>query len=66
MDATVKPNYRMNWYNAHKDDAEFMKRMRENKRRYYEKNKDAIKARHLAYYYAVKKANEEIPNPPAI
>jgi hypothetical protein len=40
--------------------------MRENKRRYYEKNKDAIKARHLAYYYAVKKANEETVNPPAI
>ena len=65
MDATIKPNYKMNWYNAHKDDVEFMKRMRENKKRYYEKNKDAIKARHLAYYYAVKKANEETQIPEA-
>ena len=65
MDATIKPNYKMNWYNAHKNDSEFMEKMRENKRRYYEKNKDAIKARHLAYYYAVKKSNDATTNPPA-
>jgi len=58
MDATAnRPNYKMNWYNAHKNEDEFMQRMRENKRRYYEKNKDAIKARHLARYYAVKIMN---------
>ena len=56
---TVKPNYRMNWYNKHKDDKEFMQRMRENKRRYYEKNKEAIKTRHLAYYYEKKALSAE-------
>lgn len=57
MDTTVKPNYKMNWYNAHKNEPEFMQRMRENKRRYYEKNKEAIKTRHLARYYAIKIVN---------
>ena len=65
MDATIKPNYKMNWYNAHKNDAEFMEKMRENKRRYYEKNKEVIKARHLAYYYAVKKLTAENQDPVA-
>ena len=52
----------MNWYNAHKNDDEFMNRMRENKKRYYDKNKEVIKARHLARYYAVKKLKEEEAN----
>lgn len=48
----------MDWYNAHKNDEGFMERMRENKKRYYEKNREVVKARHLAYYYS-KKGNGE-------
>lgn len=57
-DTTGKRNYKMDWYNAHKNDEGFMERMRENKKRYYEKNREVVKARHLAYYYS-KKGNGE-------
>jgi hypothetical protein len=56
-----KPNHKMNWYNAHKNDEGFMERMRENKKRYYENNKEVVKARHLAYYYAKKKLKDDTP-----
>ena len=51
---TIKPNYRMNWYNAHKDNDDFMQRMRDNKRRYYLNNKEKIKTKNLNYYYEKK------------
>jgi hypothetical protein len=57
-EATEKPNHKLNWYYAHKNDEGFMERMRENKRRYYENNKEAVKARHLAYYYSKKAKGE--------
>jgi hypothetical protein len=59
---TIRPNYKMNWYNAHKDDDDFMQRMRDNKRRYYLNNKEKIKARNLNHYYEKKAqlANEPV------
>jgi hypothetical protein len=50
----AKPNYRMNWYNAHKNEDEFMQKMRDNKRRYYLNNKEKIKTKNLLHYYEKK------------
>ncbi len=54
METPTRPNHRMNWYNAHKNEEEFMQKMRDNKKRYYENNKEKIKSRNLAYYYEKK------------
>lgn len=54
METTARTNHRMNWYNAHKNEAEFMQKMRDNKKRYYENNKEKIKSKNLAYYYEKK------------
>ena len=53
----------MNWYNAHKDDDDFMQRMRDNKRRYYLNNKERIKTKNLNYYYEKKAQLTGIPEP---
>lgn len=52
-------NRKLRYYHVHKDDPNFQQRMSDAKRRYYQKNRDAIIAKSLARYYANKPA--EVP-----
>ena len=47
-------NRKTRYYYNHKDDPAFRARMSEAKRRYYQKNKEAIIAKTLNRYYAIK------------
>jgi len=49
-------NRKMRYYYKHKDDPEFKQRMADAKKRYYQKNKEAIIAKSLERYYAIKAA----------
>lgn len=55
-------NRKLRYYHVHKDDPNFQQRMSDAKRRYYQKNRDAIIAKSLARYYANKPA--EVPVDP--
>lgn len=56
-------NRKMRYYHVHKEDPEFQQRMSEAKKRYYQKNKEAIIAKSLARYYANKPTTEGNENP---
>lgn len=51
-------NRKLRYYYRHKDDIQFKARMTEAKARYYQNNKEHLKAKALERYYALKIANE--------
>ena len=53
-------NRKLRYYHTHKNDPDFQQRMSEAKRRYYQKNKEAIIAKSLARYYANKPVEVEV------
>lgn len=56
MEETI--NRKTKYYRNHKDDPEFKERMKEAKRRYYQKNKEKIIAKTLNRYYEKKALKE--------
>jgi hypothetical protein len=54
-------NRKLRYYHVHKDDPNFQQRMSDAKKRYYQKNRDAIIAKSLARYYANKPPEVEDP-----
>jgi hypothetical protein len=54
-------NRKMRYYYKHKDDPEFKQRMTDAKKRYYQKNKEAIIAKSLERYYTIKATAALLP-----
>jgi hypothetical protein len=55
-----KLSKKQEWYQKHKDDPVYMERMRESRRKYYEKNKKDQSDKALDRYYA--KLSEKLLN----
>lgn len=54
---TVPMNRKTRYYYNHRNDPVFQQRMREAKRRYYQKNREAVIQKSLDRYYAIKALN---------
>lgn len=52
--APATMNRKTRYYHNHKDEPEFQQRMKDAKRRYYEKNRDEMIAKALNRYYTLK------------
>ena len=60
--ALQQMNRKLRYYYKHKDEEQFKTRMTEAKAKYYQNNKEHLKAKALERYYAMKAEN---PQPPA-
>ena len=59
METVPKMNRKLKYYYAHKEDPEFQQRMKDAKKRYYEKNKEKIIEKALERYYKMKGGGTE-------
>jgi len=57
-------NYHKKYYTEHKEEIAEKIKDKEYWKNYYLKNKDLVKQKALARYYAKKEANQPIPHPP--